>query len=108
MAHQPTPARRMEVDPYDNGRVGASAPDLIAGKLPRSKFDGNSEPDAVHTKSPRLRLLVVDDHVDTAKMLAMGLTISGFSVHTASTAQEALELADQHRFDLVVSDLGLP
>ena len=55
-----------------------------------------------------LRLLVVDDHPDTVRILGRLLTAAGHHVHTAGTAGEALRLADQHAFDLIISDLGLP
>ena len=55
-----------------------------------------------------LRLLLVEDHGDTAAVLARLLAQSGHEVKAASTAAEAMKLADEHAFDLVVSDLGLP
>lgn len=56
----------------------------------------------------RNRILLVEDHVDTAKSLAWILTKSGFQVTTANTAASALEASAQKRFDMMVSDLGLP
>ena len=55
-----------------------------------------------------LRLLVVEDHPDTALMLGRLLAASGHSVTTANTAADALKISDEHPFDLVISDLGLP
>ncbi|MGD0388087.1 MAG: response regulator [Tepidisphaeraceae bacterium] len=55
-----------------------------------------------------LRLLVVEDHADTATMLAKLLGSAGYSVKTAASAAGALELASREPFDLLVSDIGLP
>jgi CheY-like chemotaxis protein len=55
-----------------------------------------------------LRLLVVEDHIDTAELLAELLANHGHIVRVATTATDALALADQQPFDVVVSDVGLP
>jgi CheY-like chemotaxis protein len=55
-----------------------------------------------------LRILLVEDHEDTRQIFRMILTQKGHSVQTAATAKAALALADNHPFDLVISDLGLP
>ena len=56
----------------------------------------------------KLRLLVVEDHADTARMLGKLLGSAGYSVRTATDAAGALDLAAREPFDLVVSDIGLP
>jgi two-component system CheB/CheR fusion protein len=55
-----------------------------------------------------LRILLVEDHGVTAKMMRMVLTSAGHTVETAGDVATALELAGQHAFDLLLSDLGLP
>ncbi|MGH8048562.1 MAG: hybrid sensor histidine kinase/response regulator, partial [Chthoniobacterales bacterium] len=55
-----------------------------------------------------LHLLLVEDHPDTAAMLARLLRNSGYLVTVAGTAAQALDLAGQEHFDILVSDLGLP
>jgi two-component system CheB/CheR fusion protein len=61
-----------------------------------------------------LRLLLVEDHADTAEAMAELLQESGHRVTVARNLAEALSLADaaatgeEGGFDLVVSDLGLP
>jgi CheY-like chemotaxis protein len=52
--------------------------------------------------------MVVEDHADTARVLSRLLKASGHLVSTATSAADALALADQHPFDIVISDLGLP
>lgn len=55
-----------------------------------------------------LRILLVDDHDQTLSILAKLLRMSGYQVHTASTARQAVEAAAMHPCDLLISDLGLP
>ena len=52
--------------------------------------------------------LVVDDVSDVAEMLSVLMSHAGYDVSTASSAQEALKLAREHHFDLVISDIGMP
>ncbi len=66
-----------------------------------------AEPDA-SAAPERLRLLLVEDHDDTATTLARLLCIHGMEVQRAATIAEALELATRETFDVIVSDLGLP
>lgn len=54
------------------------------------------------------RILLVEDHDDTAKVMARLLAANGFVASVAPTAAHATELAGRERFDLIVSDLGLP
>jgi PAS domain S-box-containing protein len=56
----------------------------------------------------KLRLLFVDDHADTRRVLSRLLTKSGHEVITADSAQKALEILDGQRFDALISDIGLP
>lgn len=55
-----------------------------------------------------LRILFVEDHEDTRRTLSRLITRWGHAVSTAASVAEALQLATEHRFDLLVSDLGLP
>lgn len=56
----------------------------------------------------RIKLLIVDDHPETARTLARLLTAVGYLVRTASTAAGALDHFAREQFDVVVSDIGLP
>jgi two-component system CheB/CheR fusion protein len=62
------------------------------------------------TEQPRarVRVLLVEDHADTARVLAKLLRDSGHEVTTANDAASALRAAASKPFDIVVSDLGLP
>jgi PAS domain S-box-containing protein len=54
------------------------------------------------------KVLLVEDHVDTAYTLARLLMSCGYEVKIAHDVAEAMENAAIHRFDIIVSDLGLP
>ncbi len=54
------------------------------------------------------RILLVEDHGDTGRVIARLLRNSGYAVEHAETAAAALQLFGDGSFDLVVSDLGLP
>jgi PAS domain S-box-containing protein len=55
-----------------------------------------------------LRLLLVDDEKDTLEMLAFMLGEFGADIVTASSADEAYACVLRERFDLVLSDVGMP
>ncbi|MEY2495395.1 MAG: hypothetical protein QOJ45_1887 [Verrucomicrobiota bacterium] len=55
-----------------------------------------------------MRVLLVDDHVDTNRSLTQLLRRRGYHVQAAHSVQSALELAEHERFDVLVSDIGLP
>ena len=57
---------------------------------------------------PSLRVLVVDDNVDTATSLALLLRDLGDDVRTAHDGPAALEVALDYRPDVALLDIGLP
>jgi len=54
-----------------------------------------------------LRILLVEDHSDTARVMSALLRKHGHHVRVAMSVHEATHMADEP-FDLLVSDLGLP
>ena len=54
-----------------------------------------------------LRVLLVDDHADTAELLRMLLSRRGFEVTTARSVATALAAAEATPIDVLVSDIGL-
>lgn len=56
----------------------------------------------------KVRVLLVEDHADTATLMARLLERHGFSVRAAGTVADALRTATEERFDVIVSDIGLP
>lgn len=55
-----------------------------------------------------LRILLVEDHGVTAKMIRMVLTEEGHTVEMAGDVATGVQMAGQRAFDLILSDLGLP
>jgi CheY-like chemotaxis protein len=55
-----------------------------------------------------LRILVVEDHVDTVRIMCRALNIDGHSVKCAGDVADGLKLAAESDFDLLLSDVGLP
>lgn len=54
------------------------------------------------------RILIVEDHAQTARALAMYLRVSGHEVQVAPDAATARSLGNAGSFDILLSDLGLP
>jgi CheY-like chemotaxis protein len=59
-------------------------------------------------KTAPLRILVVDDNVDAARMLTILLTLEGFEAKPAFDGPEAIEAAREFKPDAVLLDLRLP
>ncbi|HEY7511854.1 MAG TPA: response regulator [Vicinamibacteria bacterium] len=55
-----------------------------------------------------LKLLVVDDDLDTRELLDWVLRRAGAEVATAGSAREALDALDKERFHLLISDIAMP
>jgi CheY-like chemotaxis protein len=55
-----------------------------------------------------LRILFVEDHLDSRKIVAKLLEHSGHKVVVADCAGAALERLNEARFDVLLSDIGLP
>lgn len=54
------------------------------------------------------RILVVDDEVNICRLLQRFLSKLGYEVETAGTVPDAVQVLDNDRFDLVITDLRLP
>jgi signal transduction histidine kinase len=55
-----------------------------------------------------LRILLVEDHKSTLNATARAIQDWGHVVQTAMSVQSAIQIAERERFDLLLSDLGLP
>lgn len=81
-------------------------------RLPWGDTDvvGEAGPTVKDTSSsrPAPRVLIVDDNVDSARGLEHLLSILGYEVRTARDGKSALEVAQAHRPDVVLLDIGLP
>ena len=70
----------------------------------------SSAPSKDSTATHSLRVLLVEDHPDTAAQLSRLLKRAGHQVTCAGSVREAEETASRGRdgFDILISDLGLP
>ena len=55
-----------------------------------------------------LEILLVEDHADTARALTLLLGRDGYRVRSAGSVAEALAVADEGKFDLLICDMQLP
>ncbi len=55
-----------------------------------------------------LCILLVEDEADSRDLLSVVLTTSGAEVATAESAAEALEKLKSEKFDVIISDIGMP
>ncbi|MDB4970462.1 MAG: two-component hybrid sensor and regulator [Myxococcales bacterium] len=76
-------------------RTGPATGQFAAVALPTPRLDG-------------LRILFVDDEPDARELVSMVLCDAGAEVRAAASAAEALALLDKERFDILVSDIGMP
>ncbi len=58
--------------------------------------------------SDEVRVVVVDDLADTASALAMLLELDGYTVRTANSGREALEVIEAHMPHCVMLDVDMP
>jgi PAS domain S-box-containing protein len=78
-------------------------PDAHEAGEERAPEPPGDEPGAV----TNVRLLIAEDHVDTARILGRLLRKRGYTVRVAGTVREAIQaLADP--VDILISDVGLP
>ncbi|XWX03220.1 response regulator [Aggregatilineales bacterium SYSU G02658] len=54
------------------------------------------------------RLLIVEDDIDLAEMMASFFSLRGYEVDTAAWASEAIELTAQRSYQLIILDIRLP
>ena len=66
------------------------------------------DPPPVEAQVNGLKILLVEDNPDTLRAITRLLRLSGFLVETATTVASAIKVTALQRFDLVVSDIGLP
>jgi PAS domain S-box-containing protein len=92
-------------------RVMLPLPSLLevpnAAEKTRPKNERNSLTTTQHSLNG-LRVLAVDDEWDTRELVAALLTTCGAEVVSVSSATEALDQMARQRFDLLISDIGMP
>ncbi len=82
-----------------------------SGELREASGEASSDSPLTIHHSPLatpLRILVVDDNVDTVLSFSMLLRASGHDVQTAHDGLKAVQAAIEYRPDIVLLDIGLP
>jgi PAS domain S-box-containing protein len=80
-------------------------------KLPLSRESKQSVTSVQQTDDAALsemRILVVDDSVDSVEMLRRLFEMDGAIVNTARSGPEALQIARSEQFDVILSDISMP
>ena len=86
-----------------------TVPAPAESKSPGAKVPGEDKKLATNrAKQRKGRVLVVDDHQDTCIGMKMMLERRGYHVTLAHSADQAVEKARDTKFDLLISDIGLP
>jgi CheY-like chemotaxis protein len=72
-------------------------------------YQGNVKENETSVKDKgRPRALVVDDAPDVTEMIATFLQHAGYDAVMAFSAPEALEVAQSGKFEIIISDIGMP
>ncbi|MGF1589718.1 MAG: PAS domain-containing protein [Pleurocapsa sp.] len=103
-----------------NGTVAVASPGLGQGatfsvKLPlineptSEQLDNTPSKESVEPdRFSGVKILVVEDEVDSRDILTLVLEQEGAAVTPVTSAQEAIEVFNQSPFDLMISDIGMP
>ncbi len=92
----------------DGPGKGATFTVALPLTAPSAKKDARPARRAVSSERTGHDILVVEDHEDTRSTLQRLLERVGHRVSLAASAKQALSMAGDTEFDLVISDLGLP
>jgi len=79
---------------FSSRKQKASKPGAVAGKQAADQS--------------KACILVVEDHDDTLRSMKMLLNRLGYEVLAAENMTEALRIAEERHFDILLSDIGLP
>lgn len=92
-------SQTMKSDPASSVRF-AAAPRLIP--------PGRAAPTADQAEREGTLVLVVDDHPTNLRVMRGQLSVLGYAVIEAESAQQALALMESHRVGLVLTDCNMP
>ena len=70
--------------------------------------EGTNESDGVVAQTPELRILFVEDHSESRRVISNLLSRCGYHVSVADCAGAALHMLNTDKFDVILSDIGLP
>jgi CheY-like chemotaxis protein len=104
------------VDAHE-GQIQVESPGLGRGAaftvtLPLAEtqqvLEVSSQKPEAQTGNKTVRILLVDDQEDTLEFMSRVLKLCGHEVATARSYAEALSIGQRQKFDLLISDIGLP
>src|SRR3989440_7954005 len=78
-----------------------------ASSSARASVESEAERAQPHSAEP-LRVLLIEDARDTLDMLRIAFEARGYVATACESSEEALRVAEAERFDIIVSDIGLP
>ena len=73
----------------------------------RASVESEAERAPTSADAP-LRVLLIEDARDTLDMLRVAFEARGYVATACESSEEALRVAEAERFDIIVSDIGLP
>jgi CheY-like chemotaxis protein/two-component sensor histidine kinase len=98
-----------------NGTLTAKSEGLDRGSTFTVSFQTTAATEKSHNDGParpmdsgKARLLLVEDHPDTARALTKLLESRGYCVRAEANVADGLKAVEQENFDLLLCDLGLP
>jgi CheY-like chemotaxis protein len=91
---------------FGAGDFPALGPSFVSWRKPtiKTREVTGSQPVAAGKR----RILVVDDHGDTLRSMQLLLRRLGYEVLAAENMTNALQIAEEQPFDILLSDIGLP
>ena len=90
------------------GKGATFRAEFVPAAVPRDVGPADASSSASGAQSKPLRILLVDDHEDTAQAMGRLLKTLGHAVTLADSVRGALGEFANHPFDLLISDIGLP
>jgi len=86
----------------------AAARPALGGQILHLQDARPSQPMTTTASPITARILLIEDHAETARIMARVLEHMGYKVTVANTKADGLSAASSQPFDLIISDLGLP
>ena len=97
------------IEVHSAGRACGSTFRVRLAAMPQQAKAASQPPARAPRKPSRiLRILLVEDHDDTRRILARLLAHFGHKIAVADSQQRALKMLRSRVFDVVLSDIGLP
>ena len=98
-----------EISVHSDGRDRGATFSITLAAMQTSLLSGPAYPLEMRgVAATGSSILLVEDHEDTARVLKRVLKHAGYVVAHANSAATARELSAHSKFDLVISDVGLP